>query len=64
MNQTFQALSDSSLAGRETARLIKHWVIKACADRNTPSLHKLMLFLPFGSRKDSLNPLTVKSVEE
>lgn len=60
MNQPFQAFSDSNLAGRETARLIKPWVIKTCADRNTLSLHKLMLFLPFGSCKESLNPLTVK----
>lgn len=60
MNQPFQALSDSTSSGRETARLIKHRVIKTCADRNILSVHKLMLLLPFGLCKDSLNPLTVK----
>lgn len=64
MNQPFQAFSDSNLAGRETVRLIKPLVIKTCADRNTLSLHKLMLFLPFGSCKESSNPLTVKAVGE
>lgn len=60
MNQPFQAPADSASSGKETAGVIKQRVIKTCADRNTLSPHKLMVLLPFGSRKDSLNPLTVK----
>lgn len=58
MIQLFHALSDSYSSGSETASLIKHGVIKMCRQKYPE--YKLRLLLPFGSCKDSLNPLTVK----